>query len=109
MEKRNESRYQKTKEHGKNYDSKNMMHTFRLLNMAEEIATTGKFSNVRTTDKDFLWEIRNGIFEYEELLKMADAQIEKMKVLFEKSALPETPDPATANQILIKIREEIYR
>lgn len=36
--KRNETRYRNTLSHGKNYDSKNMMHTFRLLAMAEEIA-----------------------------------------------------------------------
>lgn len=108
VEKRNESRYQKTKEHGKNYDSKNMMHTFRLLNMAEEIATTKGFSNIRTADKDFLWEIRNGNFEYDELLQMADNQINKMKLLFEKSTLPDFPNPKAANEILIKIRETFY-
>ena len=37
-QKRNPSRYESTLSHGKNYDAKNMMHTFRLLNMAEEIA-----------------------------------------------------------------------
>jgi len=31
VEKRNDQRYENTKSHGKNYDSKNMMHTFRLL------------------------------------------------------------------------------
>jgi len=35
-EKRNTERYESTLAHGKNYDAKNMMHTFRLLNMAEE-------------------------------------------------------------------------
>ena len=41
-DKRNDSRYQATLSHGKNYDAKNMMHTFRLLNMAEEIALFGR-------------------------------------------------------------------
>jgi hypothetical protein len=40
--KRNEQRYQSTLSHGKSYDAKNMMHTFRLLNMAEEIAYISK-------------------------------------------------------------------
>ena len=35
---RNEARYATNIEHGRNYDSKNLMHTFRLLDMAEEIA-----------------------------------------------------------------------
>ena len=42
VEKRNDERYNTTMSHGKNYDSKNMMHVFRLLLMAKEIATEGK-------------------------------------------------------------------
>ncbi len=38
VEHRNKARYNTNIEHGKNYDSKNLMHTFRLLDMAEEIA-----------------------------------------------------------------------
>jgi hypothetical protein len=37
VEQRNEERYENTVSHGKNYDAKNMMHVFRLLNMAEEM------------------------------------------------------------------------
>ncbi len=37
--KRNEVRYNTTMAHGKKYDAKNMMHVFRLLRMAREIAT----------------------------------------------------------------------
>ena len=39
VEKRNQERYENTLQHGKNYDAKNMMHTIRLLDMADEIAT----------------------------------------------------------------------
>ena len=42
--KRNDERYKTTMSHGKNYDSKNMMHVFRLLLMAKEIATEKKIS-----------------------------------------------------------------
>ncbi len=34
VENRNQTRYKNTMSHGKNYDAKNMMHTFRLLEMA---------------------------------------------------------------------------
>ena len=37
--KRNDDRYNTTMSHGKNYDSKNIMHVFRLLLTAKEIAT----------------------------------------------------------------------
>ena len=49
VELRNDERYENTINHGKNYDSKNMMHVFRLLNMAEEIARSKKV-NVRRAD-----------------------------------------------------------
>ncbi len=38
VEERNEARYQQNIEHGRSYDSKNMMHTFRLLYIALGIA-----------------------------------------------------------------------
>ena len=42
--KRNDDRYNTTIAHGKKYDSKNMMHVFRLLYMAKEIALEGKIN-----------------------------------------------------------------
>jgi uncharacterized protein len=71
VEKRNNVRYENTIEHGKNYDAKNMMHTFRLLNMAEEIAKEGEV-NVRRQDREFLLKIRSGAFSYEELVVLAN-------------------------------------
>ncbi len=44
VENRNEVRFQNTVTHGKNYDAKNMMHVFRLLNMAEDIGRFGKIT-----------------------------------------------------------------
>jgi len=76
VENRNEDRYQNTKSHGKNYDAKNMMHTFRLLQMAIEIANEKKI-NVRRPDRDFLLDIKSGKYEYDELLEMAKEKNEK--------------------------------
>ena len=57
VSKRNEDRYNTTMTHGKKYDSKNMMHVFRLLLVAKEIATEGKI-NVFRKDRDFLLAIK---------------------------------------------------
>jgi predicted nucleotidyltransferase len=108
VEVRNENRFENTIDHGKNYDTKNMMHTFRLLNMAEEIATEKKI-NVRRHDRDFLLNIRSGHFTYEELVERANEKIGKIDDLFERSDLPETPDIIQAENILIEIREKLYR
>jgi hypothetical protein len=107
VEKRNHARYQNTLTHGKNYDSKNMMHTFRLLNMAEEIAVEKRVI-VHRDDRDFLLRIRAGEFEYEELMKMVDEKMEMIESAYQKSDLPEVPDIQKAEDLLINIREQFY-
>ena len=105
---RNEQRYQSTLQHGKNYDAKHMMHTFRLLEMAEEIARYGQVI-VHRKDRDFLLKIRSGDYEFSELMSMVEIKMENMKIVYENSDLPEKPDEQKAQQILIEIREEFYK
>ncbi|GAA3969042.1 nucleotidyltransferase domain-containing protein [Mucilaginibacter dorajii] len=107
-EKRNEARFQSTLSHGKNYDAKNMMHTFRLLNMAEEIALHQKVMVYRH-DREFLLKIRNGKFEFEELMQMVESKMDQIKQLYDTSTLPDKPDEQMAGQLLIRIREEFYK
>ncbi len=64
---RNQQRYQGTLEHGGGYDAKNMMHTFRLLRMAKEIAETGR-PQIRRQDRDELLAIKAGSFSYDDLM-----------------------------------------
>lgn len=107
VEKRNEARYHNTLSHGKNYDAKNMMHTFRLLTMAEEIALHRQVI-VHRNDRDFLLRIRSGEFEYEELLRMAEEKLERIEELYKQSYLPDTPDAGKAEALLVQIRESFY-
>lgn len=108
VEKRNETRYENTLAHGKNYDAKNMMHTFRLLDMAEDIARHGEI-RVRRPNRDFLLEIRSGQFEYDQLLEWAEEKIRQIEGLFKKSGLPKQPDIGKINSILVDLRENLYR
>ncbi len=107
VKKRNEARYKDTIAHGKNYDAKNMMHTFRLLDMAEEIAIHGKII-VERPNREELLEIRKGTFMYDELVKKAEEKLKKIEVLFGKSKLPEKPDRQKINRLLVEIRKEFY-
>lgn len=107
VEKRNEERYQGTMEHGKNYDAKNMMHVFRLLDMAEEIASGKGIITTRPNRQELLL-IRKGVFDYEELLTRAEKRLEKVETLFQLSTLPEVPDVNKIEELLIKIRSEFY-
>lgn len=106
--KRNEARYQNTLEHGKHYDAKNMMHTFRLLRMALEIATEGRIQ-VRRPDREFLLAIRRGEFGYGELADRADEQLAEIHAAYAACGLPEQPDMAVVEDLLIETREAFYR
>jgi uncharacterized protein len=108
VESRNEERYENTVSHGKNYDAKNMMHVFRLLNMAEEIARYKKV-NVRRSERGWLLKIRAGEFQYEDLLSQAEDKINLVDELFSKSDLPNVPDNLAAEDVLYEIREALYK
>lgn len=105
--KRNDTRYNSTMSHGKNYDAKNMMHVFRLLLMASEIATEGVI-NVRRHDREFLLAIKNGEFEYDDLVERATALKEGLKDAYVAAALIDAPDMAMVNDLLIKMRTTYY-
>ena len=107
VEKRNQVRYEDTKSYGKNYDSKNMMHIFRLLNTAIEIAEQKKI-NVYRYDRDFLLKIKSRQFDYDELLEMAEEKQSIMDLAFEKSDLPEHPNLDYIGETTFKLREKLY-
>jgi hypothetical protein len=108
VEKRNDERYKSNISHEKNYDAKNMMHTFRLLHMAKEIEADNKI-NVKRPDRDFLLGIKNAEFEYEELVERAEKLSEELEVIYEKSSLIKRPDLNIVNELLVNIREEFYK
>ncbi len=107
VEKRNETRYQDNSDHGKGYDAKNMMHTIRLLQVAEEILREGKI-NVKRANREELLSIKRGEFQYDDLLVMADSLMLKIETAYEKSPLPAMPDKDRIENILVQMREELY-
>lgn len=107
VENRNEDRYNTNQEHGRAYDSKNMMHTIRLLEVALEIATTRRIQ-VRRPNIEDLRRIRKGEVEYDQLLERAEALILKIDAAFEVSSLPEKPDLQRIEELLVELRKEAY-
>ncbi|WP_299674479.1 DNA polymerase beta superfamily protein [uncultured Tenacibaculum sp.] len=109
VDKRNDERYKSNISHDKNYDAKNMMHTFRLLHMAEEIAKN-KVVNVRVSESErkYLFRIKNAEFEYDDLVNEAETIKKELEQLYETSDLPEKPDKVLANELLNSIRTEFY-
>lgn len=106
--KRNEERYKTTISHGKNYDSKNMMHTFRLLHMAKEIASEHTI-HVRRPDREFLLEIKHGKYEYDELVGWAEGRKVALEEIYKNSCLPERPHLDRVNTLLISLRAKFYQ
>jgi hypothetical protein len=104
---RNKERYQGTLEHGGGYDAKNMMHTFRLLRMAKEIAETGQ-PHIRRPDRDELLAIKAGRFDYEDLMAKAAKELEKIDESFAVSVLPNEPNVEQIERWAIEIRKAWY-
>jgi hypothetical protein len=107
VEQRNEARYQTNLAHGAQYDSKNMMHTFRLLEMGIEILREGVI-RVRRPNRSQLLDIRQGKYDYDTLLEMAEGKMEELEGAYEASSLPEEVDLAVVNEHLVKMRGAWY-
>jgi len=107
IEKRNDERYNTNQQHGKNYDSKNMMHTIRLLQTAEQILSKGTL-NIKVPNRAELLAIKAGEMEYDALLEMADELIVSIEKNYATSSLPDRPDEQKAIENLIAIRETLY-
>lgn len=94
--KRNEKRYATNVEKTSNktfYDTKNMMHLFRLMSLCREILKDGTLTvKCNPILRQFLLKIRNGDFEYDYLMELANEKSLELKELFNKSKLSEKPD-----------------
>ncbi len=106
VEDRNEERHKTNVSHGKNYDSKNMMHLFRLLEMAFGIATESKIVT-RPDNVEWLQEIREGKLDYDNLMRDAEWLFKTIKDHYALSDLPEKPDTELGKTLLLKFRNHV--
>lgn len=105
---RNEDRYNVNQTHGQNYDSKNMMHTIRLLQSCEHIFKTNALE-IRVKNREELLDIKAGNQSYESVMQKAESLIESIEHYHSISQLPDFPDLEKTTQILVKIREKLYQ
>ena len=103
---RNPKRYESNLD--KNYDSKNMMHCVRLIHMGKEIAEGRGIILERTEDREFLMNIRNHKFEYDELMERIDADKAALDKAIAESTIRETIDVDFVNDLLIEMRKKAY-
>lgn len=104
VKERNPKRYESNL--NKTYDSKNMMHCFRLMHMASEIAEGKGMILQRTWDRQFLMDVRNHKFEYEEIIDRLEEEKVCMNQLMEQSTIREKIDTDFVNQLMIDIRKK---
>ncbi len=108
LEKRNVARYVDVKAHDQKIDGKNMMHCRRLVDMAREIAE-GKGINVRRQNASELLAIRKGEVDLQSLIDYVEKEIIEIDKLFANSELPDNVDNSLVNNLIIKIRKNIYK
>lgn len=89
----------------KKYDAKNMCECFRLLQMCIEIAKgEGVKVNRKNIDREFLLNIKNHKYEYEEIMSMLEDKENEMQDAIAKSTIKETVDVELVNNLLLDIR-----
>jgi hypothetical protein len=104
--KRNPVRYESNL--GKSYDAKNMSECIRLVRTCTEIAEGGTYKvNRKGIDDKFLLRVRAHDFEYEELMDIANADIEKMELAIEHSTIPEAIDRSLVESMMLEIRHKL--
>lgn len=88
----------------KSYDSKNMCECFRLMHCGIEIAEgKGYIVDRSGIDADFLLDVKNHKFEYDELMEKLNEDNEKMRIAIESSTLKEDIDASFVNDLYLNI------
>lgn len=91
----------------KNYDAKNVSHSFRLIAMCTEIARGEGFNVDRTDiDREFLLKVKNHGYEYDEVIAMLDEKKREMDEAIAISTIPDKIDIDYVNDMLISIRRK---
>ena len=91
----------------KSYDAKNMCECFRLINCGIEIARGEGYKVDRSNiDADFLLDVKNHKYEYNELMEMLEKKNDEMKKAMAESTIPEKIDVEFVNDLLLKIRKK---
>lgn len=113
---RNKARYESNLEGEKSgdpdlmYDCKNMMHCFRLMAMAKEIAEgKGVILDRTGIDRDFLLAVRSRCFKYSELQERMLALKDEMDTAIEKSTIKEEIDAKVVNELLLNVRKQFNK
>ena len=101
MKNRNPKRFEIEKKYG--FDSKHALHLYRLLTEGLEFLTTGRIIFPRP-DRGVLLDIRNGVYSYDELMKMTSDFEDKINNV--QSSLPKKPNINKLKELYYEILKD---
>ena len=94
----------------KSYDAKNMCECFRLMHCGIEIANgKGYIVDRSGIDAEFLLDVKNHKFEYEDLISELNKCKEEMKIAMMNSKLKDDIDPKFVNELYLKFLKEFHK
>lgn len=89
------------------FDVKHAMHLMRLLRMSHEILRDGEVI-VRRPDAEELLAIRDGAFDYDQLVETAERMDAELEELYEKSTLPHSADKEAINNLYMNVVKDYW-
>ncbi|MGL4847333.1 MAG: DNA polymerase beta superfamily protein [Clostridium sp.] len=88
---------------------KHAMHLIRLLLMGNEILSGKGINTYRENDREFLLNIRNGKYSYEEIFSFVDKFEEEFKYAYIHTELNEKEDTKRINELVMEINKGILK
>jgi hypothetical protein len=89
------------------YKAKHAMHLIRLLHSGIATLQTGEIRIDMAEHRDELLHIRSGVLAFEEVKRWALALDERFQQAFERTGLPEQPNYARVDDLLIRARRRM--
>jgi hypothetical protein len=90
------------------YDCKNAAHSVPLLRMGIEFLETGELSVYRTADAGEIRAIKRGLWTLDQVKQEVDRLSDRIATARDRSPLPNEPDTAWAEELLIEITQTIW-
>jgi hypothetical protein len=84
------------------YDTKCIMHVFRLLEEGRQLLTTGKIEFPLHNAEELL-EIKHGKYQYDEALEKASEMEKDFEKLYTESSLPHSPNRNALTKVYLDI------
>lgn len=101
---RNDARWEHQEAGKIDYDAKNMMHCLRLLFSGKNILQTGEpIVRFEGEQKDYLMQVRSGIFKYEDIMTRVDKEMAELEVLKTTTKLPWGANVSRVNMLYYDI------